>query len=104
MPWCQLRAGVRSEAALSRWETGKSTPTAFDLRRIAMALELPTEAADILVFPPAVYDPVMDRLFERVEEFANRSRSSVMQQLHPTAEDLAAEAAALRGVSRLVIA
>jgi transcriptional regulator with XRE-family HTH domain len=61
----------RSEAALSRWETGKATPSAYDIRRIAVAVELPGEVADLLLYPPAVYDPVMERLFARIERFAN---------------------------------
>ena len=39
----------RSEAALSRWETGKALPKAFDLRRIADALDMP---AEWLLYPP----------------------------------------------------
>lgn len=39
----------RSTAAVSRWETGKVTPTAWDMRRICEVLDAP---ADLLLFPP----------------------------------------------------
>jgi transcriptional regulator with XRE-family HTH domain len=42
----------RSEAAVSRWETGKATPSAFDVRRIAQASGLDEGDVDLLIFPP----------------------------------------------------
>lgn len=56
----------RSEAALSRWETGKATPSAFDLRRIATAFGMSEEGAYVLIYPPAVYSPEMQRVFESI--------------------------------------
>lgn len=53
----------RSEAAVSRWETGKATPTAFDLRRMADVFGLDAAYADLLVFPPETpTSPVAARL------------------------------------------
>lgn len=53
----------RSEAAVSRWETGKATPTAFDVRRLAEIFELPMDSLDLLLFPPAgPVSPVAERL------------------------------------------
>lgn len=53
----------RSEAAISRWETGKATPTAWDLRRMADLFELPKEALDVLLYPPkGPVSPVAQRL------------------------------------------
>lgn len=62
----------RSEAALSRWENGKATPTAYDLHVIAKTFGLRTEDLHLLIFPPAVYSPEMERLFARVESYVNR--------------------------------
>lgn len=55
----------RSEAAVSRWENGKATPTAFDLHRIAVLFELDRETLDLLLFPPeGPVSPVAERLAE----------------------------------------
>lgn len=37
----------RSEAAVSRWETAKATPSAFDLRRMADVFGLDASQADL---------------------------------------------------------
>jgi transcriptional regulator with XRE-family HTH domain len=59
----------RSEAAVSRWETGKAVPSAFDLRRIADAFGLEPADADLLLFPPeAPTSPVAARLAARVDQ------------------------------------
>lgn len=53
----------RSEAAVSRWETGKATPSAWDLRRMCEILDAP---ADLLAFPPeAPVSPVAEELTRR---------------------------------------
>lgn len=66
-------AAGRSEAAISRWETGKATPSAFDLRRLAEIFELPMDALDVLVFPPAgPVSPVAERLQSVVSAGAGR--------------------------------
>lgn len=53
----------RSEAAVSRWETGKATPSAFDLRRMADVFGLGVDLVDLLVFPLATpASPVAERL------------------------------------------
>lgn len=63
----------RSEAALSRWENGKATPTAWDLRRMCEILDAP---ADLLAFPPdAPVSPVAEALTRRVEEGGRRGLS-----------------------------
>lgn len=41
----------RSAAALSRWENGKASPSAWDLRRLADVLDVPP---DLLLYPPEV--------------------------------------------------
>lgn len=65
----------RSEAAVSRWETGKATPSAFDLRRIAEIFELEDEHLDLLVHPPeGPVSPVAERLQAAVEAGARRGR------------------------------
>lgn len=52
----------RSEAALSRWETGKATPSAFDLVMLAEVLDAP---ADLLLSPPeSPVSPIAERLRE----------------------------------------
>lgn len=53
----------RSEAAVSRWETGKVTPTAYDLRRLSEVLEVP---AEWLAFPPD-WSPPVSPLAERFQ-------------------------------------
>ena len=57
----------RSEAALSRWETGKATPTAYDLRQIADHFGLMLDTVDVLIYPPAVYGPEMERVFASID-------------------------------------
>lgn len=60
----------RSEAAVSRWETGKATPSAFDLVRLCEVLDVPP---DVLVFPPeAEVSPIARRLLSSVEGAARR--------------------------------
>lgn len=55
----------RSEAAVSRWETGKAAPRAFDLHRIAVLFGLDRETLDLLIFPPnGPVSPVAERLAE----------------------------------------
>lgn len=48
----------RSEAAISRWETGKVTPTAYDLYRVAEALDVPCE---LLIYPPVREETMVGR-------------------------------------------
>lgn len=63
----------RSEAAVSRWETGKATPSAWDLRRMCEVLDAPT---DLLAFPPdAPVSPVAEALSRRAEEGARKGLS-----------------------------
>lgn len=60
--WLAEQVG-RSEAAISRWETGKATPSSYDLRRIAEAFALRPEHFDLLLFPPeGPVSPVAERL------------------------------------------
>lgn len=61
----------RSEAALSRWENGKATPTAYDLHVIASTFGLRSNDLHLLIYPPAVYSPAMERLFARVEAYVD---------------------------------
>lgn len=63
----------RSEAAVSRWETGKATPSAWDLRRMCEVLDAP---ADLLAFPPeAPVSPVAEALTRHLEAGARRGLS-----------------------------
>lgn len=58
----------RSEAALSRWETAKATPSAMDLRRMALAFDLSVDQLDLLIYPPeGPISPVAIRLAAAVE-------------------------------------
>src|SRR4051812_22220501 len=58
----------RSEAAVSRWETGKATPTAWDLREIARVARLDDDQLDLLIRPPrGPISPVAQRLGRAVE-------------------------------------
>jgi len=66
----------RSEAALSRWETGKATPTAFDLRQIAGVFALPGDALSVLIYPPAVYGPEMEHVFDLIDVHLAAARRS----------------------------
>ncbi len=53
----------RSEAAVSRWETGKATPSAFDLAELARIFGLRDDQLDLLLRPPKPPDgPVAERL------------------------------------------
>ena len=62
----------RSEAAVSRWETGKATPSAWDLRMLCEVLDAP---ADVLAFPPELpVSPVAEELARRVEAGARRGQ------------------------------
>lgn len=66
----------RSEAALSRWENGKATPTAFDVRRLAEIFDLTERQLEILVFPPeGPVSPVAQALAAAVEAGARTGRS-----------------------------
>ena len=63
----------RSEAAVSRWETGKATPSAWDLRRMCEILDAP---ADLLAFPPdAPVSPVAEALNHRASAGARKGLS-----------------------------
>jgi transcriptional regulator with XRE-family HTH domain len=63
----------RSEAALSRWETGKATPTAYDIRQLAKHLSVPMDTLDLLLFPPSgPVSPVVARLRQASEEGARK--------------------------------
>lgn len=66
----------RSEAAVSRWETGKATPSAWDLRRMCEVLDAP---ADLLAFPPdAPVSPVAEALSRRAEAGVRRGLSDAV--------------------------
>lgn len=66
----------RSEAAVSRWETGKATPTAWDLRELARVLRLEDDQLDVLLRPPnGPVSPVAERLARAVEAGARRGRA-----------------------------
>lgn len=73
---CRILAGMsqeelaakvhRSAAALSRWETGKVSPSAWDLRRLADILDVP---ADLLLYPPETPpSPVEIRLQQAIRD------------------------------------
>lgn len=63
----------RSEAAVSRWENGKSTPSAYDIRRLMEIFEAP---ADLLLDPPDVpVSPVAKLLEERAAAGVRKGRS-----------------------------
>jgi len=69
----------RSEAALSRWETGKSTPTAYDLRQIAHTFGLYRDV-EVLINPPAVYGPEMERVFAGISEHLSAAAASGVEE------------------------
>ena len=72
----------RSEAAVSRWEGGKATPTAYDLRRLAEIFELPADALDLLIFPPqGPISPVAERLAAAVGAGARKGRLGAVPRL-----------------------
>ncbi len=53
----------RSEAAVSRWEHGRGTPSAFDLAELARIFGLHDDQLDLLLRPPKPPDgPVAERL------------------------------------------
>lgn len=65
----------RSEAAVSRWETGKATPSAWDLREIARVTDLDDDQLDVLLRPPkGPVSPVAERLARAVEGGARKGR------------------------------
>lgn len=72
----ELAEGInRSEAAVSRWETGKATPSAWDLREIARVVELEDDQLDVLLRPPTgPVSPVAERLARAVAAGARRGR------------------------------
>jgi len=66
----------RSEAAVSRWETAKATPSAWDLREIARVVKLEDDQLDVLLRPPkGPISPVAERLARAVEAGARRGRA-----------------------------
>jgi transcriptional regulator with XRE-family HTH domain len=66
----------RSEAAVSRWETGKATPSAWDLREIARVASLDDDQLDVLVRPPkGPISPVAERLSRANEAGARKGRA-----------------------------
>jgi transcriptional regulator with XRE-family HTH domain len=68
----------RSEAALSRWETGKATPSAFDLVMLAEILDAP---ADLLLSPPeSPVSPIAERLRASAEAGAQKGLSRAAQK------------------------
>lgn len=82
----------RSEAALSRWEGGKATPTAFDLRKIAEAVtrvlieepgasDLIQVLPSVLIYPPAI--PSADPMVEAVLNEAERLISEAAKRPRP---------------------
>lgn len=67
----------RSEAAVSRWETGKATPTAWDLREIARVCSLEDDQLDLLLRPPrGPVSPIAARLARASEAGASAGRAS----------------------------
>lgn len=68
----------RSEAALSRWENGKATPSAFDLVEIARIFDAPS---DLLIHPPEhAVSPVRQMLAERAAAGARKGQSRPGQE------------------------
>lgn len=60
----------RSEAAVSRWETGKATPSAWDIRILCEVLDCPP---DVLIEPPALpVSSVAEELARRIEAGGRR--------------------------------
>lgn len=69
----------RSEAALSRWENGKVTPSAWDVRRLAEIFGLTDRQLELLVFPPeGPVSPVAQRLAAAAEEGSRRGRAAAV--------------------------
>jgi transcriptional regulator with XRE-family HTH domain len=72
--WLAEQIG-RSEAAVSRWETGKATPSAYDLRRLMQILAAP---ADLLLEPlDGPISPVAQLLEERAAAGVRKGRAPV---------------------------
>lgn len=68
----------KTPAALSRWETGKANPRAYDLYRIAEACRVPVDAAHLFIWPPnPPARPVSKRLRDAREEGARKGLSLV---------------------------
>jgi len=66
----------RSEAAVSRWETSKATPSAWDLREVARAVGLEDDQLDVLLRPPkGPISPVAERLARAVAAGARKGRA-----------------------------
>lgn len=80
MSQATLAANIhRSAAALSRWETGKATPTAFDLVEIARVFEIPKEDLDLLLTPPkGPVSPVAQRLAATAAAGARRGQADAV--------------------------
>lgn len=67
----------RSEAAVSRWETAKATPSAWDLREIARVTKLEDDQLDVLLRPPkGPISPVAERLARAGEAGARKGRAA----------------------------
>jgi Predicted transcriptional regulators len=78
----------RSEAAVSRWETGKATPSAWDLREIARVAGLDDDQLDVLLRPPkGPVSPVAERL-ARANEAGARKGQAVVAPRPATARDV----------------
>lgn len=84
----------RSEAALSRWENSKATPTAYDLVRLAEIFELTVTEYDLLIDPP---EP---RRSEAADRLAMRPRpehaAAALSVLRSRLPEIEADASALR--------
>lgn len=84
----------RSEAALSRWENAKATPTAYDLVRIGEIFELTAGDYDLLIDPP---EP---RRSEAADRLAKRPRpereAAALEVLRSRLPDIEADASGLR--------
>lgn len=72
MTQSELAARIsRSEPTISRWEGGKTIPSAVDIRVLCEALGLPP---DLFIFPPeAPVSPVQLRMRQAVAEGVRRA-------------------------------
>lgn len=71
----------RSEAAVSRWETGKATPTAWDLREIARVAKLEDDQLDLLIRPPkGPISPVAQRLAQAGAAGASAGQAAAVRR------------------------
>ncbi len=71
----------RSEAAVSRWETGKATPTAWDLREIARVAKLEDDQLDLLLRPPkGPISPVAQRLAQAGAAGASAGQAAAVRR------------------------